>query len=280
MKEIFKKYLKGRKFMIFYFTGTGNSLYVAKKIQEADGGELIDMGQALNENNFNYTIEKGEKVGIVFPVYFWGLPTIVAEFVSQLKLETKDKIPFIYTIVTCGGNIRNAGKDLEKLLKSKSLELNSCYSLKMPSNYVIMHDIVKEEDIKLSLNISKKELEKIVEGIKSNKKGDFAEHSPFSILSFFVYKIYGMYRKTKKFNINEKCTNCGQCERICPSQAIHIKERTPKWVKEKCSHCTACINRCPSQAIEYGNSTKKRGRYLNPHVKFNNDEINDKFSKE
>ena len=129
--------------MIFYFTGTGNSLYVAQKIQETDGGELIDISQALNENNFSYRIKKGEKIGIVFPVYFWGLATIVDEFVKQLKLETIDKNPFIYTIVTCGGNIRNAGKDLEKLLKSKNLELSSCYSLKMPSNYVIMHDLAK-----------------------------------------------------------------------------------------------------------------------------------------
>ncbi|MCL2688176.1 MAG: EFR1 family ferrodoxin [Methanobrevibacter sp.] len=256
--------------MIFYFTGTGNSLYVAKKIQKVDGGELVNIGQALNENNFSYTIEKGEKVGIVFPVYYWGLPTIVSEFVKKLKLETSET-PFIYTVITCGSFARNADNDLAKLLKSKNLELNSSYSVKMPSNYVMLYNTPNKEDTNLSLELADNQIEKLIEDVKNNKKGYFATHGPFTILGSFVYKTYGIFRKTKKFNVNEKCRSCGQCERICPSQAIHIKEGNPEWVKEKCSHCTACINRCPSKAIEYGNSTKKRGRYINPNVKFNND---------
>ena len=261
---------KGKIRMIFYFTGTGNSLYVAKKIQEADGGELIDIGQALNKNSFNYTIEKGEKVGIIFPVYFWGLPTIVSEFVKKLKLENSEN-PFIYTVITCGSYARNADKDLAKLLKSKNLELSSSYSVKMLSNYIIMYNTPNKENVKSSLELAENQIKKLIEGVKSNEKGYFAKHGPFTIFSSFVYKIYEMYRKTKKFNVSEKCANCGQCERICPSQAIHIKEGKPEWVKEKCSHCTACINRCPSKAIEYGNSTKKRERYINPYVTFNND---------
>jgi len=253
--------------MIFYFTGTGNSLYVAKKIQEADGGELIDMGQALNENSFNYTIEKGEKVGVVFPVYFWSLPTIVAEFMKKLKLKTNEN-PFIYTVITCGSFARNADKDLAKLLKSKNLELSSSYSVKMPSNYVMLYNTPNKENTNLSLELADNQIKKLIECVKNNKKGYFAKHGPFTIFNSFVYKTYGIFRKTKKFNVSEKCTSCGQCERICPSLAIQMKNGKPIWIKEKCSHCSACINRCPSQAIEYGESTKKRGRYVNPHVKF------------
>jgi len=252
--------------MIFYFTGTGNSLHVAKKIQETDGGELIDMSQALNENNFNYKIEKGEKVGIIFPVYYWGLPTIVAEFVKKLKLETIEP-PFIYTIITCGSYARSADRDLGKLLNSKNLKLTSSYSVKMPSNYVMLYDTPNKEDTNLSLKLADNQIEKIIEDVKNNRKGYFAKHGPFTSLSSFVYRAYGIFRKTKKFYVNEKCTGCGQCKKICPSQAIHMKEGTPKWIKEKCSHCTACINRCQSKAIEYGDSTKKRRRYVNPYVK-------------
>ena len=254
--------------MIFYFTGTGNSLYVAQKIQEEDGGELIDISQTLNENNFSYTIKKGEKIGIVFPVYFWGLPTIVDEFVKQLKLETIDKNPFIYTVITCGSFSRNADKDLAKLLKSKNLELSSSYSVKMPTNYIMMHNTPNKDDINSSLTMAENQIEKLIIGVKNKKKGYFADQGPFKIFSSFIYTIYGIYRKTKKFYVTKKCTNCGQCERICPSQAIKIENNKPKWIKEKCSHCSACINRCPSQAIEYGNSTKKWRRYVNPYVKF------------
>lgn len=201
--------------MIFYFTGTGNSLYVAKKIQEVDGGKLIDMGEALHENNFNYNIEKGEKVGIIFPNYFWGLPTIVVDFVKKLKIETNEN-PFIYTIITCGSFARNADKDLAKLLESKNLELISSYSVKMPTNYIMMHNTPNKEDTCTSLELAEDKIEKLIENVKNNKKGYFAKRGPFTMFSFFVYDIYyGIYRKTKKFYVTEKCRNCGQCERIC-----------------------------------------------------------------
>ena len=259
--------------MIFYFTGTGNSLYVGEKIQE-NGEKLINMADALNKKKFNYKLEKGEKMGFMFPVYFWGLPTIVAEFVKKLKLETGEletsEDPFIYTVITCGSFSRNADKDLEKLLKLKNLELNSSYSIKMPSNHIIMYNTPNKEEVNSSLELVENQIEKVIEDLKNNKRGSFANHGSFTIFSFFVYKLYGVFRKTSKFYVTEKCTNCGQCEKICSSQAIHIKEGTPKWIEKKCSHCTACINRCPSKAIEYGNSTKKRNRYVNPNVKFDN----------
>jgi ferredoxin/flavodoxin len=249
--------------MIFYFTGTGNSLYAAQKIHDSEGGELINISQALKEKDFDYKIEKGEKIGIVFPVYYWGLPTIISEFISQLKLETEET-PFIYTVITCGGKARKSDKHLADLLKSKNLTLNSSYSVKMPSNYIILHDTPSQEEIDTSLAIAEDEIQKVIENIRNNKKGFFADHGVGSALSFFVQELYEAFRKTNKFYASEKCTNCGQCEEICPSSIIHLKDGKPDWTQKKCSHCCACINCCPSQAIEYGNS-KKRRRYINPY---------------
>jgi hypothetical protein len=119
-------------------------------------------GVGWNEKNYNYNIENSEKLGIIFPVYFWGLPTIVSEFIGQLKLETKE-IPFIYTVITCGGKARKADKYLADLLKVKNLSLNSSYSVKMPSNYVILYDTPSKEEINSSLAIAEEKIEKIIE---------------------------------------------------------------------------------------------------------------------
>ena len=252
--------------MIFYFTGTGNSLYVAKKLQKVDGGKLIDMAQALKDKNFNYKVNNGEKVGIVFPVYFWGLPTIVSEFISQLKL-IRVKNPFIYTVMTYAEHVGKTDRYLAKILESKNLELNSSYSVKMPDNYILLFTYDFTKDNNYSKNNVKNQIKAIIKDIKNNKQGFFADHGPFAVFSFFVYWTYGILRKTKKFQVGENCISCGQCEKICPSQVIMMRDGEPKWVGSKCSHCTSCINRCPSKAIEYGNSTKKRERYVNPNVK-------------
>jgi len=273
--------------MIFYFTGTGNSLYVAKKIQESEGGELIDMGIALNEKKFHYKIEKGEKIGLVFPVYFMGLPPIVAEFVKQLNLETNET-PFIYTVITCAVLVGNADKDLTKLFESKNLQLNSSYSVKMPDNYVMVFENIIAtmiaghyygKDINSALDTAEKQIEELIESVKKEEKGYFAKQgfAPIPTFSSLYYGFYGIIRNTKKFYATEKCTNCGQCERVCPSKVIQMKDGKPVWIKEKCSHCTACINRCPSQGIEYGKSTKKRERYLNPYIKFKDHENKSEF---
>ena len=254
--------------MIFYFSGTGNSLYAAQKLHEADGGELIDMVSALNEKHFKYSVADGEKIGIVFPVYFYGLPTVVVEFMDRLAIES-DADPFIYTVITCGGSIGKADKMIEDKLKQKNLHLNSSFSIKMPSNYVIMYDVPDKEKQDLTLRDAEKQIEKIVGFLEVNKKGNFVSNRGyFALLSPIAYKLYGTYRKTKKFYATDACTSCGLCEEICPSKSIQLSSGKPEWINDKCSHCSACINRCPTRAIQYGDATKKRGRYVNPNVEF------------
>ncbi len=253
--------------MIFYFSGTGNSLYVAQKLHEADGEELIDMAGALKKKRFKYEVAEGEKIGIVFPVYFYGVPTIAAEFIGQLVIESSAN-PFIYTVITCGGSIGSADKMLANLLKQNNLELNSAFSVEMPSNYVIMYDVPDNEKQNITLDSAEKQIEKIAGLLESDKKGDFVSNRGLSILTPLAYRIYGIYRKTKKFYATNACTSCGLCEEICPSETIQLSSGKPEWINDKCSHCSACINRCPTKAIQYGNATKKRGRYVNPNVEF------------
>jgi len=253
--------------MIFYFSGTGNSLYVAQKLSEDNASKLVDMAEAIREKNFKYEVENDEKIGFVFPVYFFGLPTIVAEFVDKLTLKSGSK-PFIYSVITCGGSIGSADKMLKKLLEKKNHELSSSFSVLMPSNYTIMYDVPTKEDQKLVLQDAENEIEKISQLLNDGEKGNFAFHGYLFLFTPILYPIYGIYRKTKKFYVTEDCNSCGSCTEMCPTNVIRIENGKPVWIEEKCSHCSACINRCPTQAIQYGNSTIKRGRYVNPNVKF------------
>ena len=67
--------------MIFYFTGTGNSLYVAKQLDD----ERYSIPQAYSQKELHFT---AERIGIVCPVYGHEMPGMVKEFLQKAVLET------------------------------------------------------------------------------------------------------------------------------------------------------------------------------------------------
>lgn len=237
--------------MIFYFSATGNSKHAAEVIAAKTDDTAIDIVYALKngipENN-------SDKTGFVFPVYFWGLPEIVKRFASKIKNSLGS---YVYCIITCGASTGTADKMLEKFL---GRTMDYSFSLRMPDNYVVMYDPCEKEKAKKFLRHADKELETICADIS----GRICKKSGASggvINSMIISKLYDPMRKTKKFFADDKCTSCGLCEKICPEEAIVIKNGKPEWTKKKCQHCTACINRCPAKAIQYGKKTAGRGRY-------------------
>lgn len=84
--------------MIFYFSGTGNSAWVARQIAKAQHEELLSIAEEMNENK-EYILKDGEKVGFVFPVYAWGPPKIVLRFIRRLKMNRPE---YLFLFVPVG----------------------------------------------------------------------------------------------------------------------------------------------------------------------------------
>lgn len=237
--------------MIYYFSGTGNSEYAAEKLAEKTNDKAVNIADIMNG--------KAELIndgitGIVFPVYFWGLPEIIKRFAKKLKNNTGD---YVYAVITCGANTGTADKMLEKLLGRK---LDYSYSLRMPDNYVMLYNPCEKEKVVKFLRHSDKELDEICEDIISRSSKQ-AGVTGGEMKSLIVPYLYNIFRVTSKFYADEKCTSCGLCEKICPDGAIEIRNGRPVWIKSKCQHCTACINRCHAKAIQFGKNTAGRNRY-------------------
>lgn len=243
--------------MIFAFSGTGNSYHVARIVSEELGMPKIDIAAAVRYGRFLYDA-KGEDVGFVFPVYFFGLPDMVRTFAQNLKVRNPGRV---FAIATCAGESGGVYGHLKDCLGDR-LELSVCYDLLMPENAVFYEDVPSREEAEPILEAADARLKEIIEGIKAGETGD---RRTLSCEGFEeMYPHYDESRRTEHFHLNDRCIECRICEDVCPNQIIKIYHRKPVWDEETCSMCMCCLNLCPKKAIEFGPDTAGRGRYHHP----------------
>ncbi|MCL2109680.1 MAG: EFR1 family ferrodoxin [Oscillospiraceae bacterium] len=237
--------------MIFYFSGTGNSLYVAKKLAEGLGsGELYSMA---GEPLAGQIGGEGRKVGFVFPSYFGNLPRVVKKFIGEINIHPDT---YIFGVVTMGAGLgKGSVSALEKALSANGNTLNYGAGILMPGNYIIKYNpMFLGRAAKADRRIAKISGE-INAGKNLIKKNSLTFDNLYNNIALL----------DESFFVDEKCTGCGECEKICPVSNIILVENKPKW-QHHCEHCVACIHWCPSEAIQYGAKTKGRRRYRNPYI--------------
>lgn len=253
--------------MIFYFTGTGNSLYAADFIAEHQGDRLFSIARlmGLKKASYHFELEDNELLGFVFPVFAWGPPGIVLDFIDRLELSGK---PYTFSLSTCGDEEGNTSKIMEAALAEKGLTLDGAFTLRMPNNYIIGFDVdskeVETEKLKaaaLMLSEICSAIGKRQTGITLTLPGRFV-----SLKSGLVNALFNRYAiRTKQFFADKTCNGCGICEKACPLHTIRMQEGKPVW-GEACTQCLGCINRCPEKAIQYGKRTAGKGRYHHPDL--------------
>lgn len=242
--------------MIFYFTGTGNSEYVAEKISKTINDEMCN--SALFFENKTEKVFNSEKPYIfICPTYAYKIPRVFEEFILKNKFEGNKKA---YFVMTCGSYIGNAQKHLKKLCLEKQFEFMGVEKVIMPENYVCMFSPPpKDEALKIIKNANK-DILKIANEIKINAR--FKNLSGSNFMTYIVNPVfYKLYVNDKKFYSNDKCISCGICEKVCPLNNIKITDGKPVW-NGNCTQCQACICACPKEAIEYGKISVGKNRYF------------------
>ena len=251
-----------RKNIIFVFSGTGNSLWAAKKIsEELENCEIVSMG-----NYKKHTLtDKYDVIGFVYPTYYRGLPARVQDFVSQFDFQN-NKNAYFFAVATCGSidTACNTTAQLHNLLKRKGITLNYVEKLDMFSNYIIMYnmrDTVEEETRQ-----SARDLEPIIGNIKK-RTVDLTE-SRIKPLEQLMYKgfIHFTPHMDRHFNVSDACIHCGICQKVCPVNNIDLGQDKKPYFKHHCEQCLACIQHCPAKAINYKDKTQNKKRYTHPDI--------------
>jgi formate hydrogenlyase subunit 6/NADH:ubiquinone oxidoreductase subunit I len=252
--------------MIFYFSATGNSKYVAECIR-AEGEKLISIVDAVDNNEYIYHVSD-ERVGVVSPTHDWTLPSIVSEFLEKLTLNF-DRKPYLYYVATYGTTSGASASMAYRILMEKGLSFDACFDIKMPDTWTPVFDLSNPIKVQNILKKSDGEIKELKNQIQSKVRG---KHMGLTT-PYFTGKIglamYNRYtRNTANLSVTADCVGCGMCAKKCPAHAIEMENGRPVWVKDKCVMCLGCLHRCPKFAIQYGSGqTKRHGQYRNPHTK-------------
>lgn len=247
--------------MILYFSGTGNSEYVAGRIAKQLQQEAVNLFQKIKNRDFSGVYSDHPWV-IVTPVYAWRIPRILQEWLEKTALSGSKEI---YFVITCGGNIGNAGRSLQKLCHSKQMDYQGSVPIVMPENYIAMFTTPQKEEAMEIIHHAEDQIDQTADWIKS---GQMFPHLSLSIKDHLNSSLvnalfYPTCVHAKKFFVKDSCISCGRCAAVCPLNNVGLKNGKPVWGKN-CTHCMACICRCPAEAIEYGKHSKGLARYICP----------------
>lgn len=245
--------------MIFYFSGTGNSYAAAMQLQAILQGELINITDCVQNESFHFALGEDEPVGIVTPVYFDGLPSIVNDFLDRITFEQKPS--YMYGVLTFGGILFGAKRKFVQKVAESGLKADAVFSVRMPANYAIMYEPTHEEKAEKILKKAEAKTGQIIEKIRNREVVPCKGKGLGTLVSDVMYKRYDKARNTKPFYTNDQCVSCGVCAGRCPVKAIEMIDGTPTWVKDKCVMCMSCV-RC--NAIQYGSKLNGRYRYRHP----------------
>lgn len=241
--------------MIYYFSGTGNSLHVARQLADTTNDKLSPMTIPGSTND--------TMIGLVFPVYAWGIPKVVEEFVRKSNRVGSET--YLYTVMTCGDDMGYADKVLEATLRSIwGRTFDAIFSVQMPNTYVCLpgFDVDSNELCKAKLAKEQNTVKEIAACISERKVVCRITRGSFPWTKTYVIRpLFNRYLLTDKyFHVDaSRCISCGRCRKSCPVGNILLDE-VPVW-QSHCVGCLACYHACPYHAINFGNKTQKKGQY-------------------
>ena len=244
--------------MILYFSGTGNSKYVAKRIADALGDEIVNLNARIKASDTS-PVETDERLIIVTPTYAWRIPRVMRDWLRKTELRGAKQVWFV---MTCGSEIGNADKYNRELCTEKGLSCMGTTQIVMPENYIAMFSAPQADKAREIVAQAEPSIDRAIAAIQAGEcfaptRNNLYDRFMSGPVNLIFYKFFV---NADAFTVSDACISCGQCAKRCPMNNVAIKDGKPVWGRN-CTHCMACICYCPVSAIEYGKKSVGQPRY-------------------
>ena len=242
--------------MVYYFSGTGNSQWIAERLAALTGDQAASIADLTRDGPNAVAVSAGSVIGVVFPVYAWGAPKLVERFCKGVRVSEG---AYAYAVCTCGDEAGNAVKKFRRVFP-----YTSAWSVAMPNNYIIGFDVDPPELAHKKIENAGARLMEIAEAVRGQKR-IYSVHAGRAawLKTAVVSPAFNAFaRGTKPFYAGDECISCSLCANECPSGAITMTDGKPVWTRKHCAQCMRCMMHCPEDCIQYGAFTKKKGRYF------------------
>ena len=245
--------------MVFYFTGTGNSLYVAKQLAE----KPVSIPQIIRKENLAFS---EDSIGIVAPVYGHEVPLMVKEFLKKAVLHTN----YFYMVLTYGNRHGGAAELAKQFCENCGITVNYINVICMVDNWLPSFDMDEQK------NIDKK-VEEHIAAIQADiyaRKNMIAEVTDTDRMAHQQFLNYMKQMPPNAWQhllqVTDACIGCGICEKVCPSASVRVVNRKAVHIPGNCQTCLACAHACPQKAIQLVIPEKNpHARYRNEHISLN-----------
>ena len=251
--------------MILYFSGTGNSLAVARQLAEQLNEPLMPLVDAAG---VDLTGEK--RIGLVFPTYDFNLPPALPDMIYGLTISPKS---YVFTVVTCGSMVGNCIWVLRRMLREKGVELAYSHKVSVPDNSALAFGRNPNKQLKKFERVPAR-MEQIIRELQA--ESHTLHYSWFSLLSWLLGRpavTNGMIHCLGPKVNPDKCIGCGICVKVCPMDNITLQpsavsNQSVAITGDRCTVCLACVHACSQQAfVTNGHETLKERQYRNPQIK-------------
>lgn len=247
--------------MTFYFSGTGNSRYVAQQLAALTGDTAYDISGWVRSGTGD-TFQDDRPFVFVAPVYVAAPALALLDFLKKSSFQGSRKA---YFVMSCAGAMGGSPVFCRNAAEERGLEYMGTASVVLPQNYIAYFKMQSPEENRKILEAARPDLEALARDISEQKAFPVPQVKTWEYLSarLILKPFYRWFMTAKKFRVEEDCIGCGKCQRVCPLGNIRMEKGLPRW-GENCTHCMACINFCPKDAIQYGSGSVGKIRYRGP----------------